>query len=478
MNKLKINFIYNFLYQIFSIIVPILTAPYLARVLGAEKLGIYSYVFSVSSLLNTLTIVGTYNYGIREIAYSRDNLAKINIVFWQIFVLRCLLGIVGIIIYLGISATSGYMDAFMAYFPWLIASYIDISWLYIGEENLKSTSLKCFFARLVTTIGIFLCVKSQDDLIIYILLTSVPVLISNLMLFTQARKYISLHFLKKSYLHGIWKHLKQSVLLFLPQVATSLYLQIDKIMIKHFVAGTKEISFYDNAEKIVTIPFTIITVISSVLMPRIANEFAKNNSEKVEKYLIKAGEFSLFLAIPMTIGIIIIAPKLIPWYLGSEYLPTIYAIQILSLIIISNTLCNISGTQYFTATNQTKILIQSYFTAAFLNIILNACLIPILGFYGAAVASVITSYVSVIIQYNKLRKQLHVNILFKQIVKYTSFSLLMGIIVYITTKNMPPSFLTNIIQIAIGGTVYFVCCIISKDQVVLMILNEINIKKR
>lgn len=476
MNKLKTNFIYNFLYQTFSMVVPIITAPYLARVLGAENLGVYSYVFSVSSLVNTLTIVGTYNYGIREIAYCRDDVEKINRTFWQIFLLRCLLGLIGMMIYLSISFTSDFTDAFLAYCPWLVASYIDISWLYIGEENLKSTSLKCFFARFITTIGIFACVKSQNDLLTYTLLTSVPVLISNVMLFTQANKYISVSYFKKEYLQGFSRHLKDSFLLFLPQVTSSLYLQIDKIMIRYWVPSTSAISFYDNAEKIVTIPFTIITVISSVLMPRIANEFAKKNSSKVEEYLIKAGMVSLFLAMPMTIGIIVIAPKLIPWYLGNEYHPTIYAIQILALIIVGNAMANISGTQYFTATNQPQILVKANLTALVFNIVLNACMIPQIGFYGAAVASVITSYISAFYQYMELRKQINVKPLYCSMLKYFCISFVMGIIVFITTYGMKPSFFTNLIQISVGVVAYFVCCCLIKDSTMLLLLQEIHIK--
>ena len=188
--------------------------------------------------------------------------------------------------------------------------------------------------------------------------------------------------------------------------------------------------------------------------------------------MIKAGKISLYLAFPMTAGLIGIAGCFVPWYLGSQYLPVITGIMIIAPIVIGNSLEGISGKQYFTATNQINVLIKAYFSTAILNVVINALLIPKFGFIGAAIATVISSYISVAIQYFELNKQMKMAALIPCAIKYFLLSAIMyGVIVLITTQ-LKPNPISTIVQVIVGGLVYVLLSAITRDEVFLEMLDK------
>ncbi|WP_435168684.1 flippase [Paenibacillus glycanilyticus] len=457
------NYIYNILYQVFAMLVPVITAPYLARVLGASNQGIYSYVNSVTYIISILTLLGIYSYGNRQIAYERDNRSKMSQTFWEIMFLRLILTVVGTLIFFVFAILyKSYTVYFFIYYLYLLAQFIDCTWIFVGLEDMKVAVIKNAITKILSTIGIFLFVKNSNDVGVYLLILGLSVFVSNLLSFTQLRFYVDKPRIK---VNNIIVHLRGSLRLFLPMVATLLYLQFGKVMIEYFTRETSQLSYYDNAEKIVTVILTLITALSTVMMPRIANEFSKGNDNKVQDYLIKSAKFSLFLAFPMTFGLIAIAKSLVPWYLGNDFLPVIYGIIIISPIIIAYSLEGVSGRQYFTATNQTRILTLAYTITAIVNLISNIILIPIWGFLGAAVATLMSSFITVVIQYIYMNRQVSMKTLIRSFRNYFFYSGIMFLIVFIISYRMSPTILTTIIQISIGAIVYLLLCIVTKDEI-------------
>lgn len=464
MGKIGKNYIYSVLYQILVLIAPIITAPYLARVLGADSLGIYSYVSSSGSIITTISLLGIYAYGNRQTAYVRENRASLTSTFWELELLRLILGSIGTAIYLLYARfNQDYSIFFYIYYPYILAQFLDCSWIYVGLENMKPAVLKNAVTKIANIAGIFFLVKSKDDLWIYILLLAATALLANLSIYTQLPQYIDRPKINKRKLSI---HLKGSLALFLPQVASLFYLQVDKVMLEWLTGTTNQVSFYDQAEKIVTIPLSLITVISSVVMPRLANEYQKGNTIAITDLLLRAGKYALCMAMPMMLGIFCIARQLIGWYLGSEFASTAIAIMILSPIILLNTLAGISGNQYFTATNQTRILLKAYIVAAAMNVVVNALLIPRYGYVGAAVATVISNLASVVTQYYSFTKQVQIKVLWKYLLKYLAGALLMTDVLVIFTWCMSATALTTLVQIVIGIATYAFYLIVTRDTVI------------
>lgn len=465
MSKLIKNYLYNSFYQLFLIIIPLVTAPYLARVLGAKQLGIYSYVNSVSSIVTNIGLLGLNNYGIRQIAYCKDDKQKLNNIFFQLSILRILLLIVVSFIYFVLVMKSNYKIYFIIQYLIIFSVFVDCSWLMIGLEDMPVVVVRNFFAKLVTTLGIFVLVKSSNDLINYFLIFSISTFITTISLFFYIKKYINVRILKFHFSKSNLKvNLLNSMILFFPQMATLMYLQVDKIMLKFLTSSTAQVSFYDQAEKIVSIPLALITALGTVMMPRIAFNYKKGNYNEIKRNVEMVTQFGLFLSIPMVIGISSIAFYLIPWYLGENFYCVSYAIIIIAPIIILNTLTNISGTQYFTATDQTKIMTLSYSVAAVLNMIINWILIPNYGYIGAAIATLISSLVSVLIQYYVFNKQINIMPVILHSWKQLISGIIMGIVSYLIGAFMKTSPITTLVQILCGIVVYILILYIFKDK--------------
>lgn len=186
----------------------------------------------------------------------------------------------------------------------------------------------------------------------------------------------------------------------------------------------------------------------------------------VKKYLLKAAEYSLFCAIPMTFGIASIVSDFIPWYLGSEFNLVIYTTIILSPIIITNSLAGISGSQFFTATNQVNVLLKVYISATVLNIILNIMLITRFSSIGAAIATSFSSIISVYIQFYYLDKQMHIKSLLQCGVKYLLKSIPMIIVVIMIGLKLDSQISTTLLQIIIGMFIYGMTLILIKDRLI------------
>lgn len=471
MSKLVKNYIYNLSYQIFVIIVPLITMPYLARVLRADNIGIYSYVTSCASIINTVGLLGLYNYGNRQIAYTRDNKKTLNDTFNELMSIRIILCIIATVLYIVWALLSEYTIYFIIYYPWLLTGFVDISWFFAGIEDMGPMVLKNFLIKVLNIICIFIFVKKEEDLGIYFALVAIITLLANLSMYLQLKnKHLQFRFT----LHKSRNHIISAILLFLPQLASLFYLQVDKVMLKCFSDTTSQVAFYDQAEKIVNIPFSVVTALSIVMMPRIANEFKKGNMDSINEYIFKSARFAMMISIPIFFGLDAIADKFIPWYLGDEYLPVIQAIWIISPIIITNTLVNISGTQYLTAINQTKILTISNVIAAMINFIVNLLLIPSLGFYGAAIATVFSSIFCVAIQFFWMNKTIKIRLLMLKMWKYWISAFFMFIIIRLLIAPKTATPINTFMAIFIGAGIYFIMLLILKDELIFNICHVIK----
>lgn len=471
MNKLLKNYLYNLAYQMFVIIVPLVSMPYLARVLHAENLGIYSYVTTCASVINTVGLLGLYNYGNRQIAYTRDAPEAVRDSFNELISLRIILCVISTVVYFALAATTEYTRYFLIYYPWLLAGFVDISWFFSGVEDMGPMVFKNFLIKLLSVIGIFVFVRNEEDLGNYFANVAVITLAANAAMYFQLRGRTGRFQFR---LKNLKKHVSEAILLFLPQLATMFYLQIDKVMLKTITGSAVQLAYYDQAEKTVNIPFTVITALSVVMMPRIAHEFKKGKQESVAKHVAMSAKFSFMLSSPLMLGLAAIADNFIPWYLGKEFFPVIQAIWLLCPLVMSNAIMNITGTQYLTAVNQVKGLTISHVAAAILNIGANAVLIPVLGFRGPAIATVISSVVCVMIQLSYTKKSIQIRPMFATIWKYFLSAAIMFVGVRAASARLEPSFTNTCLLIATGITIYACMMWLLRDEFFLTVCKTVK----
>lgn len=463
MSKLVRNYLYNTAYQIFLIIVPLVTAPYLTRVLSSESLGLYSYVNSVVSVITTFGLLGLQSYGYRQIAYDRDDPESLNKSFSSIFELRLLLLVAVSLVYIPLALCSDYKVFFLIQYALIVALFADISWLFIGLEELRIVSLRNFVAKLLTVVGIFLFVKNDSDLGAYFALFAVATLFTVISVYPLAKKNVRFVFQKPKVVRA---HIVPALKLFVPQIATTLYLQFDKVMLKAITGSANQVAYYDYAEKIINIPLAIITALSTVMMPRFANLHAQGNGEQLAIYLKRIIGFALFLGMPMMFGIATIAEDFIPWYLGTEYTATSIAIIILCPVCLITAVSNVLGAQYLSAINKTGVLTLAYYGAAVINMVGNALMIPEYGYMGAAIATTLCLLFSLGVQFFYVRRSISFGSLKNDFIKIVLSGLVMFVVVRLVSTKLSPSPLSTCVEILLGIATYFASTLVLRVEMI------------
>ena len=281
MNKVIKNYLYNLSYQLLLIVLPIITTPYVSRVLGAEAIGTYAYTNSITQYFILFGCIGLNLYGQREIAYRQNNIGERNRVFCELVFLRTVTIIISLIVFYITFAREGqYAYIFIIQIMDIIASIFDVSWFFQGMEDFKKTVLRNFLARIVCVSLIFMFVKSSADLPLYVLFYSITLLLGNISMWFYIPKYIKRNDVKNL---NIQRHIKPAVMLFLPQIASSLYTLLDKTMIGLITDNNSEVAYYEQSQIIIKTVLTLLTSLSTAMMPRIANLFATDDMETVKK---------------------------------------------------------------------------------------------------------------------------------------------------------------------------------------------------
>lgn len=468
------NYLYNVAYQVLVLLAPLVTAPYLARVLGAECLGIYGYIAGVSSVMQTVMMLGLYTYGNRQIAYSRDDPDAVNRAFWELMSLRCFCGAIGLVAYIAFAIGSKYRLYAFAYLPWLVANILDISWLFVGFEDMKPTVMKNAGIKLASILGILIFIKEQEDLWLYFLLISVGTLLGNISLYPYAGKYVSFPELKAN---GIAEHLKGSVSLFIPEAAASLLLQVNRVLLGSVLPDADQTGFYDQGDKIVNIPMTFVTVFSTVMMPRVAHEVSAGSEESAGYYVVEAGKPALMIAIPLSLGIAGSAANLVPWFLGPGFEPVIPVVQILSPIVVANCLMGMTGSQYLTARNETRFLSFVNAIGLMLVLMLDALVIRSYGALGAATSIVVSRFVVSILQLVKVRNNLPLRKLIRPCVHYIAAAMIMLVVIEVDAFMVPHGAVLTIVQFVTGVLTYFTILKLLKDETVGVLLGAVGARK-
>ena len=247
--SIRKNYVYNLLYQILVIIIPIITIPYVSRILGARNIGIYGYTLSISAYFILVGSLGVSLYGQREIAYLQGKKKKYSKKFWEIFLLRIItMAISSIIFYFCfVKGKNEYSIYYKILLLELFGNTLDISWFFQGLEEFGKTVSRNLIVKIISLISIFVFVKTKNDLYIYFIIYVASIIIGNLSLWLYMPQY-----LKKVDINSlnILRHLKPTIALFIPQAAIQIYTVLDRTMIGVIITDKAEVGYYTQEEKI------------------------------------------------------------------------------------------------------------------------------------------------------------------------------------------------------------------------------------
>lgn len=470
------NYIYNLIYQILVLILPLITTPYVSRVLGAENIGIYSYTISIATYFVLFGSLGVALYGQRQIAYEQKKGKKLSKTFWEIVILRFITMTISMMIfYFAFVNGEQYQVYYKILLLELLANCFDISWFFQGLEEFKKTVTRNTIVKLISVISIFVFVKNSKDLGIYFLIYVLSTLIGNLSLWAYLPKYLRKIKVKQL---NIVQHIKPTIGLFIPQIAIQVYTVLDKTMIGAIISDKSEVGYYEQSQKIIKTLLTVITSLGTVMLPRIANTFVSGEKDKVTNYMKKSFNMVFLLAFPMIFGIIAVSKSFVPIFFGQGYDKVAILMSIISPILLLIGLSNVIGTQYLLPTKRQKEYTISVICGAVINFIMNICLIWRYGAIGASIGTVIAELTVTSIQMYSVRKDFNLKEVFKLSKNYLISSIGMFIVCLFIGKFISDNLISTIVQVIIGGLTYGICLLILKDTFILEMLNRIKNKIR
>ena len=391
--KVLKNYAYNLSYQLLVIILPIITTPYVTRVFSSDDLGVYGYFNSIVTYFILLATLGVANYGTKEISGNRKEIKK---KFWGIYTLQLGAALLSIFLYILLCMLISTMQNPVAYILGLslVSKGLDISWLFQGLEDFRKITARNITVKLVGVSAIFLFVKSASDLYLYVFLLTAFELLGQLSMWFPAREFIGKPQIDMEYARH---HLKPVILLFLPQIAISLYVTLDRTMLGA-LASTKDVGIYDQALKLVNILLTLVTSLGSVMLPRVSSLLATGDHKAVNKMHEMAFLIYNLVIFPIITGMLIVNDDFVHFFLGKDFQDARYAIAIRIFRMFFIGWTNIMGIQILIPHNKNKEFMVSTTVPAIFSVGLNLIFLPKLGFIGAAIVSVLTEALVWVIQ--------------------------------------------------------------------------------
>lgn len=459
-----------------SVIVPLATTPYIARVLGAENLGDYSYAFSVVTYFNLFGLLGINTYGQIKVAAVRDDEEKLSRTFWEINICRVISMFASILVF-GVLITNSvrYRQLYEILVIYLFANMLDISWFFQGLENFKVCVIRNSLVKICSLILVFIFVKTKQDLYVYALILQLSTLLGNITFWPYISKLV-----KKIRIREVlfWRNWKEAFVYFVPTVATTIYTVLDKSMLEWIVGSAEQNGFYDQAHKIEQILVVALLSIKVVFFPRLVNLFNTGRENEARNMILLSNRAILLLACPMTMGTLAISDYIVPLFLGEGYEPCILLLNVFSILFIVQGLDTSIGFTCLTATGKQKYFNGGVLLGALVNFFANIILINCFKSVGAAVASVIaeTVILGVFLYYG--REYIDLKILFRWVSRYLCAAIIMYFTISGLKNFLECNWWTIAIMIVLGMGVYFGILVLGRDDIVFETLKKYVVKFR
>lgn len=474
--SLRQNYVFNFISQILVLFIPLITTPYLARVLGVYVNGQISFSSSIISYFVLFANFGFTAYGQREIARYQDDKEKRTKVFWGIFILRLFFTILSLSVLLITVFSNAFAEKYSTFI--LIQSIlvfscaIDPTFYYQGVEDFKSIAIRTTLVKIVCLVLIFSLVKKAGDAWIYLLINGLSAFFSYLAMWPKIIKNSSR--IKLNDLH-IQKHIVPALLIFLPNLAVTIYSVFDRTMIGLLASNPDyENGCYEQAYKINSVILLLVTVISPIMSPRNAHDFQEGNLDSLHNHLDFSIRYTWLIGLPLIVGTGILASDLSLLYLGDGYDEVPILLQIMSIRYISSGFAELFSNQYFIAIGKEKYCSIATAVAAVVNIIANYFFIQWWGATGAAITTAVSEVLvtTVLAVLFFRRKAFPLSKFFKPAVKCFFASIIMFIPVFLMNHYLPSSLMYIILEIVVGVFVYFLSLILLNDSFVLLLLGR------
>lgn len=474
--SVKVNYILNLINTGTQMLFPLITFPYICRVIEADGIGQINFFQSIISYISLFTCLGIPMYAIREIARDRSDVVQMNRTAMEILLLHSMLTLVGYaivaILCLTVPQIQVNIPLFLILSLTIFFTAIGCEWFYQGIEDFKYITIRGLIIKTVSVVLLFIFVRSKTDLLYYGCYTVFGVLGGNIFNFFRLRKYIHRENIIFSELH-VKRHIKPVLKVFSFSVVTSIYLQLNTVLLG-FLKNALAVGYFAAATKVMQMLLTMSACLGSVMMPRASHLIAENKEDEFNRLIQKSYDFTLAIALPMTIGLIFCAPSLITALCGVKFEHSILPSQIIAPIILMVAISNVFGIQVLFPKGKINIVTLCCGIGAVADLILNLCLIPFFSYIGTSIAYLGTEVATTVSMYFIGRKYIPIIYFKKSHLTYALGCIVMAFALYGLSLLQLPTLIILLLQGCCGVLAYFIILCICKDEMLVRILSKIK----
>ncbi|MBV7389863.1 MULTISPECIES: oligosaccharide flippase family protein [Enterococcus] len=464
MKKTIKDIMYNAVYQVFLIILPLLTTPILSRRIGSEGLGIYGYVFSIAQFLITVIAIGMSPFRIRNIAKVKNDREKLTSQFWNLYAMQFLIGLISILFYVAVIwiFQVKYASLYLIQLLFIIGVTLDISWFFQGIEEFAKVVVRNTLIKITSVVLIILLINNQEDLWLYIFITSAVNLVGSLVFWVGIHKKVGKIQFDRKIFASMWK---PGLFILIPQLFMQVYTTLDKTVVGQFVDPT-ELSYYDQSQKIARIILALLTSVTIVMLPKMSKAQAEGDRQKIVRYTKKSFDYTLIFSIMFFNIIFANTITFVPWFFGNDFIKMTSNMLLVSLIIILSPLGGIFSNQFSIAIENDRAFAYPLITGAFISVIGNVLIVPKYGAIGGTIVLVFVEFSIFLMKVFLVRKELDLKLIFdKSVVVFTVISIFISLISFFLLPNhLGPPFVNMVWKSLLIFLVYLiVACVTFPD---------------
>ena len=404
--SLKLNFIMNTILTMSQFIFPLITFPYVSRILLPEGTGKVSFATSVVSYFAMFAQLGIPTYGIRACAKIRDNREKLTKTVQELFIINFTMSLIAYVALFGAIALVPRLQQdkslFLIVSLTILFNAIGMEWLYKALEQYTYITIRSIIFKFIALVAMFALIHQKSDYVIYGGISILAASASNIFNFFHVHKYVSL---KPVGNYNFKQHFNAVAVFFAMSCATTIYTHLDTVMLG-FMKTDTDVGYYNAAVKIKSILVSIVTSLGVVLLPRASYYVEHNLMEEFYRITKKATNFVFLVASPMMVYFIIFAKEGIFFLSGSAYAGSIVPMQIIMPTLLLIGLTNIMGIQMLVPLGREKAVLYSEIAGVIVDVILNALLIPRMASAGAAIGTLAAEAAVLMVQYIVLRNEI------------------------------------------------------------------------
>lgn len=449
--SIKKNFIMNALLTISSFIFPLITFPYISRILSPEGIGKVSFANSVVAYFALFAQLGIPTYGVRACAKVRDNKKELSRTVQEIFVINIIMTITTYIVF-GITLScvprlQADKQLLLIISSTMLFNAVGMDWLYRGLEKYTYITSRSILFKFIAIFLMFALIHQKSDYIAYGWICIFASSASNVCNLVNVHRYIEI---KPVGMYNFRRHLKPIMIFFAMSCATTIYTNLDTVMLG-FIRTDMDVGYYNAAVKVKSVLLGVVTSLGTVLLPRASYYVEHHETNEFQRITRKAIDFVILIAIPLTCYFILYAQEGIMFLSGNAYMPAVLPMQIIMPTILFIGLTNIMGIQILVPLGREKIVLYSEIAGAIVDLIFNILLIPRLASIGAAIGTLMAEIVVWIVQFMALRTEIlpaYKSIQYKKILSAT----VTGIVCSGWTKMLN---MGNFVTLLISAVLFF-----------------------